>query len=668
MKNCKSILFVLFTFFLFSCSSVYAKNNVKHNFEVGEKHFLLDGKPFIVKAAEVHFTRIPREYWEHRIQMCKALGMNTLCLYIFWNAHEPEEGVFDFTGQNDVAEFVRLAQKNGMYVIVRPGPYVCAEWEMGGLPWWLLRKHDIKLRDLDPYFMESVKRFESKVAEQLVPLTVENGGPIIMVQVENEYGSYDKNKPYVSEIRDCLRSLGWDKTVMFQCDWSSNFTDNGLDDLQWTMNFGTGANVLKEFKKLKELRPNSPLMCSEFWSGWFDGWGRAHETRPAKAMVDGIATMLDNDISFSLYMTHGGTSFGQWAGANVPGYQPDCTSYDYDAPINEQGSATPKYYELRELLQKHSDTKLPAVPKAKPIISIPEITFTQMAPLFENLPSSQKTVDIKSMEDFNQGWGSMIYSCTLPKTDGNAILHISELRDFAMIYIDGQYVGKLYRGDKEEAIKLPSTKDGSRLEIFVEAMGRINYSKAINDRKGITERVELLTSSNGHELTYNLKNWDVTLLPYGYDKIQNVTYKELDPVTLTTSPSSTRVARPASVREKVGYYKASFKLSKVGDSFIDISSWGKGFVWVNGHCLGRFWRVGPQQTLYVPGCWLKKGNNEIIIMDILGPSEAKVKGLTEPVVDKLNTEKNSDAVKFDKIKETKKDAAPVLGNDAAPGA
>ena len=663
MRHLKTILISLFAFCIVGMS--YAKP-LKHTFEVGNKTFLLDGKPFVVKAAEVHYPRIPKEYWEHRIQMCKALGMNAICIYIFWNAHEPEENVFDFSGNNDVAEFVRLAQKNDMFVIVRPGPYVCAEWEMGGLPWWLMKKEDIKLRDLDPYFMESVKRFESKVAEQLVPLTVENGGPIIMVQVENEYGSYDVNKPYVSEVRDCLRSLGWDKTVMFQCDWSSNFQLNGLDDLQWTMNFGTGANVKKEFKKLEELRPDSPKMCSEFWSGWFDGWGRAHETRPAKEMVEGIATMLDNNISFSLYMTHGGTSFGQWAGANVPGFKPDCTSYDYDAPINEQGAATAKYYELRELLQKHSDKKLPAVPKAKPIISIPEFTFTEMAPIFENLPASQKSEYIVSMEAMNQGWGSMIYSCELPKTDAPSILHITDVCDFAMVYVDGEYIGKLYRGDNEEAIRIPATKEGAKLEIFVEAMGRINYSKAIYDKKGITQKVELITKAGSHDLTYSLNNWDITLLPYGYDKVTNVNYKPLDPYTLTVNPPSTRVPRKATVREKAGYYKTTFKLSKVGDTFIDMSSWGKGFVWVNGHCLGRFWKIGPQQTLYCPGCWLKKGQNEIIVMDILGPTEAKTAGLSTPILDVLNLDKTSDAVKVVKDKKTSK--VEYAGNDAAPGA
>ena len=210
-------------------------------FAVGKNTFMLNGKPFVVKAAEVHYPRIPRPYWEHRIKMCKALGMNTLCLYVFWNIHEQQEGVYDFTGQNDVAEFCRLAQKNGMYVIVRPGPYVCAEWEMGGLPWWLLKKKDIRLRERDPYFMERVRLFEKEVGKQLASLTIENGGPIIMVQVENEYGSYGEDKPYVSEIRDIVRQSGFDKVSLFQCDWSSNFTRNDLDDLIWTMNFGTGA-------------------------------------------------------------------------------------------------------------------------------------------------------------------------------------------------------------------------------------------------------------------------------------------------------------------------------------------------------------------------------------------------------------------------------------------
>ena len=394
-------------------------------FTVGDKTFLLNGKPFVVKAAEVHYPRIPRPYWEHRIKMCKALGMNAVCIYIFWNIHEQQEGQFNFTGNNDVAEFCRLAQKNGMYVIVRPGPYVCAEWEMGGLPWWLLKKKDIRLRERDPYFMERVKIFEQKVGEQLAPLTIQRGGPIIMVQVENEYGSYGEDKPYVSEIRDCLRGIYGKELALFQCDWSSNFEKNGLDDLTWTMNFGTGANIDQQFRRLGELRPNAPKMCSEFWSGWFDKWGARHETRPAKDMVEGMDEMLSKGISFSLYMTHGGTSFGHWAGANSPGFAPDVTSYDYDAPINEYGQATPKFWELRTMMQKYSDKKLPNVPKpAAPIINVPKFELTEFAPLVYGCGGLETTENVNDLtfEYANMGWGSMFYSVALPEISAQSVL------------------------------------------------------------------------------------------------------------------------------------------------------------------------------------------------------------------------------------------------------
>lgn len=242
----------------------------KRMFEVGDKTFLLDGKPFVVKAAELHYPRIPKAYWEQRIKMCKALGMNAICLYVFWNYHEPEEGKFDFKDQKDIADFCRLVQKNGMYVILRPGPYVCAEWEMGGLPWWLLKRTDVKLRENDPYFLGKVKLFMHQVGKQLAGLQITRGGNILMVQVENEYGSYGINKPYIEAIEQTLKDVEFTDVPLFQCDWNSNFQNNALEDLLWTMNFGTGVNIDDQFKKLKQLRPNSPLMCSEFWSGWFD--------------------------------------------------------------------------------------------------------------------------------------------------------------------------------------------------------------------------------------------------------------------------------------------------------------------------------------------------------------------------------------------------------------
>ncbi len=591
------------------------------SFTVGEKTFLLNGKPFVVKAAEVHYPRIPRPYWEQRIKMCKALGMNTLCVYVFWNIHEQEEGKFDFSGNNDLAAFIKLAQKNGMYVIVRPGPYVCAEWEMGGLPWWLLKKKDIRLREQDPYFMERLRIFEKKVGEQIGHLTIEKGGPIIMVQVENEYGSYGEDKAYIGEVRDIIRESGFDKVTLFQCDWSSNFTKNGLDDLVWTMNFGTGANIDNEFKKLGQLRPNSPKMCSEFWSGWFDKWGGRHETRGSKQMVDGLREMLDKGISFSLYMTHGGTNWGHWAGANSPGFAPDVTSYDYDAPINEAGQVTPKYKELREMMARYTGgKKLPAIPAEYPVISIPKVQFTEVAPLFANLPEPVKTVDIKTMEEFNQGWGSILYRTSSPMNiTSQSILKITDAHDFAQVFVNGKLVGSVDRRNHENIVKLPVLKQGDQLDILVEAMGRINFGRAIKDFKGITEKVEInYAADNGSLVNVNLKNWQVYTLPDSYEAQKSMKYQPLN-------------------GDKVpGCYRATFTLKKVGDTFINMETWGKGQVYVNGHAIGRFWFIGPQQTLYMPGCWLKKGVNEIIVQDIVGPQQTVVEGLDKPIIDKLS--------------------------------
>lgn len=605
-------------------------------FTVGDKTFLLNGKPFVVKAAELHYPRIPRPYWEHRIKMCKALGMNTVCLYVFWNIHEQQEGKFDFTDNNDVAEFCRLAQRNGLYVIVRPGPYVCAEWEMGGLPWWLLKKKDIRLREPDPYFMERVKLFERKVGEQLASLTIQNGGPIIMVQVENEYGSYGENKAYVSAIRDIVRQSGFDKVTLFQCDWASNFEKNGLDDLVWTMNFGTGADIDQQFRRLGELRPNAPQMCSEFWSGWFDKWGARHETRPAKTMVEGIDEMLSKGISFSLYMTHGGTSFGHWAGANSPGFAPDVTSYDYDAPINEYGQATPKYWELRHTMEKYNDGgKQPAPPKAPmPVITIPKFVLTEYAPLENAMGNSIQSRDIRSFEDMDMGWGIADYSTALPKIPVESMLTLNEPHDFAQVFVDGKYIGKIDRVKNEKTLMLPPVEKGAELCIRIEAMGRINFGRAIKDYKGITKEVTISAEMDGHEASWNLKNWTIVPIPDNYE----TAVKALSVGTET----SKRTRQHAKLLTKAGYYRGHFTLRKPGDTFLNMEAFAKGQVYVNGHAIGRFWNIGPQQTLYLPGCWLKQGRNEVIVLDVVGPKgEPTSFGQDKPELDKLNLERTN---------------------------
>ncbi|MBR3101513.1 MAG: beta-galactosidase [Muribaculaceae bacterium] len=589
-----------------------------HSFTVADGTFQLDGKPFTVRAAELHYPRIPRPYWEHRIRMCKALGMNTICIYVFWNVHEQREGQFDFTGQNDVAHFCRLAQKHGMWVIVRPGPYVCAEWEMGGLPWWLLKKPNIGLRQLDPYFMERVREFEKRVGQQLAPLTIERGGPIIMVQVENEYGSFGTNRPYVSQIRDIIRQEGFEHVTLFQCDWATNFENNALPDLLWTMNFGTGSDVDEQFRRLGELRPTTPKMCSEYWSGWFDKWGAQHETRPADDMVAGIDQMLRQGISFSLYMTHGGTSFGHWAGANSPGYAPDVTSYDYDAPINEHGQPTHKFWLLRETLQRHTAQKLPDVPASPmPVIDIPEFHLTEYAPLEAGIARTVNSSPLRTMEDLDMGWGTIIYRTTLPAIETPSTLTVNQCHDYGRVFVDSVQVGTIDRRLGQSAVTLPPSKQGAQLTIMVEGMGRINFGQAIADRKGITHQVTITTADDAD---IPLTLWDISLIPDDYECAINALSKT-DKTTATLGAA--------------GYYRGYFDLDSVGDTFLCTEHFGKGQVYVNGHPLGRFWSIGPQQTLYLPGCWLQKGRNEVIVLDVNGTDQPTLFGQRFPVLNRL---------------------------------
>lgn len=613
MKQTFVIMLVLAT--LLGCSP----GTKPGTFEMGKNTFLLNGEPFVIKAAEIHYPRIPKEYWEHRIEMCKALGMNTICLYVFWNFHEQEEGKYNFKGQADVAAFCKLAQKHGMYIIVRPGPYVCAEWEMGGLPWWLLKKKDIKLRDNDPYFLERTSLFMNEVANQLKDLQITKGGNIIMFQVENEYGAYGTNKEYVAAIRDIVRNAGLGEVPLFQCDWNSNFENNALDDLVWTINFGAGANIEDQFKRLKELRPATPLMCSEFWSGWFDHWGAKHETRSAESLVSGLKQMLDQNISFSLYMTHGGSSFGHWAGANFPNFSPATTSYDYDAPINEYGRVTPKYMEVRKLLSNYlpEGEELAPIPDSIPTISIPSFTMEEVAVLFDNLPAAIVSKDIQSMEAFNQGWGSILYRTKLAESSANQTLVITEAHDWTQVFLNVNKIATLSRLKGESSVLLPPVKEGDTLDILVEAMGRMNFGKGIYDWKGITEKVELISEKG----TTDLKNWEVFNIPVDYAFAKNKAYR-----------------KQANTAQHPAYYKGSFQLNKTGDTFLDMSKWSKGMVWVNGYAIGRYWKIGPQQSLYVPGCWLKKGKNEVIVLDLGGTEETSLTGINQPILDALSLE------------------------------
>jgi beta-galactosidase len=602
---------------IFCCFFVFAqKDESAKTFAIGKESFLLNGKPFVIRCGEMHFARVPREYWLHRLQMAKAMGLNTVCAYLFWNVHEPKPNEFNWSDMADAAAFCKLAQQAGLYVILRPGPYSCAEWEFGGFPWWLLKKKDIKLRTQDPYYLERCKIYLKEVGRVLAPLQITNGGNIIMTQVENEYGSYGNDKEYIGKIRDYLVEAGF-TIPLFTCDGPSQLKSDVRDDIFSVVNFG--GNPEESFKYLRNIRAEGPLMCGEFYPGWFDSWGTKHHMGSTTGVVKDIKYMLDNKASFSIYMVHGGTSFGLWSGANCPPYLPQTSSYDYDAPISEAGWATEKFFALRKLFGQYlqEGETLPEVPAANPVITIAPFKTTEVAPLLANLPAPINSVQIKNMEEFDQGYGAILYRTKLTADAKNVNLDIKEVHDLAYIFINGKKIATLDRRKNESSCKVASIKNGDVLDILVDAMGRVNYGGHLHDRKGITQSVNIVDAI-GESKT--LENWQVFPIELKNNSI----------------PANLKFTKGSS--DMPAFHKGTFTVSKPGDTFLDVSQWGKGLVWVNGHCLGRFWNIGPTQTMYLPGPWLKEGANEIVVLDYIGSGKNNLQGLEKPILDSV-TEK-----------------------------
>lgn len=573
----------------------------KHSFALAKKDFLLDGKPYQIISGEMHPARIPKEYWRHRIQMAKAMGCNTIAAYVFWNYHEQEEGKFDFASENrDIAAFVKLAQEEGMWVLLRPGPYVCAEWEFGGLPPYLLRIPDIKVRCMDPRYMAATERYIKALSEQVKGLQVTNGGPILMVQVENEYGSFGNDKQYLYKLKELWEQNGIN-VPFYTADGpvAALLEAGSVPGAAIGLDSGSSEG---DFAAANKQNPDVPAFSSESYPGWLTHWGEKW-ARPDKAgIVKEVKFLMDTKRSFNLYVIHGGTNFGFTAGANSggKGYEPDLTSYDYDAPINEQGGATEKYMALREAIGSYSKKKLPAVPAPIPTITIPDFTLKPYASIWENLPAPVKSVQPKTFEAYGQDYGYMVYKTTLIGHKSGK-LDIVELHDYATVFLNGKYVGKIDRRLGEHSIELPKSdvKDPI-LEILVEGMGRINFAQALIDRKGITDRVTL----NG----MTLMNWEVFGLPVKSEFVQQL------------QPAKTTEVKPGE------FFKGTFTLTNTGDTYLDMSNFKKGMVWVNGHNLGRYWEIGPQKRLYCPAPWLKKGENEIVVLDQHQLEAATVKG------------------------------------------
>jgi len=587
----------------------------RHTFTVGPDDFLVDGQRFQIRCGEIHAPRVPREYWQHRLRMAKAMGLNTVCAYLFWNLQEPQPGRFDWTGQADAAEFCRVAQQEGLWVILRPGPYACAEWEMGGFLWWLLKQDDLKLRTRDPRYLDAARRYLAEVGRVLGPLQITHGGPILMVQVENEYGFFGRDAAYMGELRQALIGAGFD-VPLFACNPVQHLKDGYRADLFPVVNFG--SDPAGGFRALREILPQGPLMCGEFYPGWFDTWGAPHHTGNPQRYLTDLEYMLKAGASFSIYMVHGGTTFGLWAGADRP-FKPDTSSYDYDAPISEAGWPTEKFFKTRELLTKYllPGETIPEPPAKNPVISFPAVTMTECAPLFANLPPAVRDSQPRTMEQYDQGHGCILYRTTLPAGRAGT-LGAEAVHDLGLVYLDGQRVGFMDRRSRNFKVHLPERAQPATLDILVEAMGRVNFGAEVFDRKGLHGPVRFVPAAGEPAA---VADWQVFSLPLDGGMLSGLHY------------AGTRSDGPA-------FWRATVTLQETGDTFLDMRPWGKGVAWINGHCLGRFWDIGPTQTMYVPGPWLKVGPNEIIILDLLGPQPPAMAGLNQPILDQLRPERD----------------------------
>lgn len=592
--------------------SVFAQTN-NQSFALADSVFLLNGKPFQIISGELHYPRIPREAWRHRMKMAKSMGLNTIGTYIFWNLHEPKKDVFDFSGQNDIVEFVKIAKEEGLWVILRPSPYVCAEWEFGGYPFWLQNTKDLKVRSTEPQYLEEYRKYINEVGRLLAPLQINHGGNILMIQVENEYGSYGNDKEYLEVNRKIFVEAGFDG-MLYTCDPAKDLVNGYLPGLLPAVN---GLDKPHEIRKLINEYHNGkgPYLIAEWYPAWFDWWGTKHHTVPASQYTKALDDVLSAGISINMYMFHGGTTRNFMNGANYKGttpYEPQISSYDYDAPLDEAGNATHKFFEFRKIIQKHlpPGQELPAVAAPKPTIVIPHIQFKKSIALTDMLPVPKTSDAPVTFEDLDQAYGFVLYRTTLQNAT-SGMLSIKDLRDYAVVMINGKKIGTLDRCKAQDSLLVTIPQGTVTLDILVENLGRINFGPfLLENKKGITKGVWL----NGKEL----KGWQTYSLPF-----------ETQPALHAAKGKANYVNGPV-------IKKADFFLEKTGDTYLDMSAWGKGVVWLNGHNLGRYWNVGPQQTLYIPAEWLVKGKNELVVLEMIKPDQQKLSALEKPILDKLN--------------------------------
>ena len=579
-------------------AQVQAPNtSAEHTFELKDGQFFMDGRPFQILAGEMHYARIPRARWRQAMRMARAMGLNTVTTYVFWNLHEPEPGHFDFTGQNDLAEYLRIAQQEGLYVILRPGPYVCAEWEFGGYPAWLLKDRSTVVRSLDPKFMEPAAEWFHHLGAVVKPFLLANGGSIIAVQVENEYGSFGKDHKYMQAIRQMVMDSGMGGTVehptlLYTADGGVQQPDGSLPGLPAAVNFAPGS-AASETARLRSFRPDGPKWVGEYWAGWFDHWGENHATTNTDKQVAEYESLLKQGYSVNLYLLWGGTSFGWMNGANSNGkdYQPDVTSYDYDAPINARGEPQEKYFKLRDAITRVTGVQPPPVPAIDRAATYPIAPATESASLWDNLPKPIHSPRLMTMEEAGQSYGYILYATHLDASRSGTLV-LDGLHDYARVYLDRVPAGVVDRRLNQSSLEIPASDKGRELEILVENSGRVNYNVVLRkESKGILNRVLLGDKE--------LAGWSIYPLPM--DDTDELHYRK----SSCTGPCFFRTS-----------LVASSELSAPQDTFLNTEPIQKGFAWIDGTPLGRAWNVGPQASLLIPGSWLKPGPNSLVVFDI----------------------------------------------------
>ncbi len=577
-------------------------STLRNALAVARDGFTLDGKPFRLVGGAMHYFRIPREYWKDRLLKLIALGCNTVETYIAWNAHEPYKGQFDFSGNLDLVAFIELAQSLGLHVIVRPGPYICAEWDFGGLPWWLLAEDDLSIRCADPAYLRHVQDYFRALLPKLVPHLSTLGGPIIAMQIENEYGYFGNDPAYLKFLRDAMVTAGVDVPLFTSDGTYQDITiaSGGLDGHLRTANFG--SDPATRFKVLRQYQKEGPLVCMEFWVGWFDTWGDPeHASREPNEAARNLEDLFNANASVNIYMFHGGTNFGFTAGANLTDtlYKPFVTSYDYDALLSESGNITPKYKACREVIEKHLGKPAKTVEIA-PIArrSFGKVELTESISLIDALPmlgAPIKHVRPRPMEKLGHGNGYVLYQTTLDQRYRGQQLVIRGMHDWAHVMLDGETLATWYRNLPMPEMLLDFDGSTATLDILVHNLGRSNFGHLMIERKGITEGVFVGPHRHEERAIFHWRHYPLPL-------------NDLAPLDFEKS-TSTAGAR---------FFRGHFDVDEPADTFLKLPGFDFGCAFVNGFNLGRYWKIGPQRTLYLPGPMLKRGANELVVFEAAG--------------------------------------------------